>query len=93
MHLLNDEKMDGKKVIQKDNGVEIIMPENTDIDEVNDVIRSCASGKSSCCSSSFLSENKVGVYEQYGKTVIKITGNIKKEEIENKINSCSCFDK
>ena len=85
--------MNEKKVIQKDNGVEVIMPENTDIDEVNDVIRSCASGKNSCCSSSFLSENRVGVYEQDGKTVIKITGNVKKEEIEEKINGCSCFDK
>ena len=85
--------MNEKKVIQKDNGVEVIMPENTDIDEVNEVIRSCSSRKNSCCSPSFLNENKVGVYEQDGKTVIKITGSVRKEEIEEKINSCSCFDK
>ncbi|WMT51080.1 MAG: hypothetical protein RE471_08890 [Ferroplasma sp.] len=45
--------MNEKEVIQRDNGVEVIMPENTDIKEVNDVIRSCASGKNSCCSTDF----------------------------------------
>ena len=85
--------MNEKEVIQRDNGVEVIMPENTNIDEVNDVIRSCASGKNSCCSPGFLNENKVGVYELDGRTVIKITGNVTKGEIEEKINSCSCFDR
>ncbi|MEM0139826.1 MAG: hypothetical protein QXZ44_04355 [Ferroplasma sp.] len=85
--------MEEKIIVQKDNGVEIIMPENTGVDEVNEVIGSCASGKNSCCSSDFLTNNKVGVYELDGHAVIKITGNVKKEEIEQKINSCSCFDK
>ena len=85
--------MNEKEVIQRDNGVEVIMPENTDIKEVNDVIRSCASGKNSCCSTDFLSENRVGVYELDGRTVIKITGNVTKDQIEKKISSCSCFDR
>ncbi|WMT51309.1 MAG: hypothetical protein RE471_00130 [Ferroplasma sp.] len=85
--------MNEKKVIQRDNGVEIIMPANADIDEVNEIIGSCSSGTNSCCPSNFLNENKIGVYEQNGKTIIKITGNANKEEVENNINSCSCFDK
>ncbi len=85
--------MEGKEVVQKNDGVEIIMPESAEVNDVNEVIRSCASGKNSCCSSDFLNENKVGVYELNGHAVIKITGNVRKDEIEKKINSCSCFDK
>ncbi len=41
----------------------------------------------------FLSENRVDVYELNGRTVINITGNFTKEQIEEKISSCSCFDR
>ncbi|OWP55103.1 MAG: hypothetical protein B2I18_00070 [Cuniculiplasma sp. C_DKE] len=95
MNTLIGEKMAEKEVVQKNDGVEIIVPESADADDINEVIRSCSSGENSCscCSSDFLSENKVGVYELNGHEVIKIMGNVKKDEIEKKINSCSCFDK
>ncbi len=85
--------MEEKKVIQKNNGVEIIMPGTSDIDDVNATIQSCSSGKNSCCSGDFLKNNKIGVYEVDGHAVIKIQGNVSKNEIEEKINKCSCFDK
>ncbi|ASI14179.1 hypothetical protein Mia14_0900 [Candidatus Mancarchaeum acidiphilum] len=86
--------MNEKKVEQKEDGVEVMLPEKIGINEAKEVVSSCASGTSACCSSDcsdFLSDKKIGAFEKNGKAVIKITGNATKEEVEEKLKSCSCL--